>query len=177
MHTDRLTIQPIVLLFVLFVAIGCDIPFEDTTSEEADPPYQNLDGGQDWPEDTEGNGTDDGEGFDAPVLDSNLDAGTDTTEGDAGDCIDIGWDSYQVVGNCPDLPSSGEVDQGDDCSITIPGDLGAVIGDNGEVEGAYVNTDHCTGIAEVTDFPSVELTCIVEEASCEVDLSGGTSGW
>lgn len=159
------------------LAIGCDISFEETLSEESDPPYQNLDGGDQWPEDTADEDSDDTEAFDPAVLDYGNDAGTDTSEDDAGDCLNIGWEGYQVSGSCPDLPSTGQVLQDEGCSITIPGELGSVIGDNGTVEGAYVTTESCEGLAEIDDFPTVSLTCLVDDASCEVDLSGGTSGW
>jgi hypothetical protein len=178
LFTDRSTVHSIaVVLLIQLLATGCDVSFDEAMSDESDPPYQDLDGGQQWPQDTEDGGTDDGEGFDTPVLDSLEDTEIDTADNDAGDCLDIGWDSYQVVGNCPGLPSSGAVIQNESCAITVPDELGSVIGESGTVAAAYVTTEHCGGIAEIADFPSVELTCIVEEASCEVELSGGTSGW
>lgn len=158
----------------VLLASGCDLSSAKSLAEDSEPPFQNLDGGDQWPADTTGEEDDD---FDPALVAQISDAGQDTSEGDAGWCLDIGWEGYQVAGSCPGLPSTGAVNQADDCQIEIPGELGAVVGENGTVSGPYVTTTNCTGVAEESDLPEVELTCLVDEASCEVELSGGTSGW
>lgn len=173
MPAMRLDIPVTMFAACLFsLAPGCDISSAETSSDDTEPPFQDLDGGDHWPDDTDEDETDGPEL--ALVIDD--DDGDDTSEDDAGWCLDIGWESYQVAGSCPDLPSTGAIVQ-DDCQIEIPGELGNVLGASGAVSGPQVTTTSCTGIAEDSDLPSVELTCLVDEASCAVELSGGTSGW
>jgi len=167
-------IRLLVTSAALFAATGCELSSAATAADESDPPYQNLDGGDNWPGDDSG---DDGEAFDPSQLGQADEEDPGTTDGDAGWCTDIGWESYQVTGSCPGLPSSGAIVQDESCTLEIPGDLGAVIGESGSVDGPHVSTVHCSGLAETSDLPSVALACTVDEASCEVGLSGGTSGW
>lgn len=154
--------------------LGCDLQTSASPGDEPDPPYQDLDAGDHWPEDTD---SDADESFEPMAIGPGGDAEPDTAEEDGGECLDVGWDSYQVSGSCPGLPDTGAIVQGDDCAIEIPGELGSVIGNTGTVSGPHVTTDNCYGVAEVDDFPTLELTCQVDEASCQVGLSGGTSGW
>jgi hypothetical protein len=154
------------------LSIGCDIAHEQSLADESNPPYQDLDAGNKWPGDSDTD-PDADEPVDLVVASdgSGSDSGTDS---DSDWCLDIGWEAYQVDGNCPDLPATGMVAQDGDCLIQILGDLGLVIGGNGAVSGAYVTTDSCTGVAAVDEFPTVSLNCLVSEASCQVELVGGT---
>jgi hypothetical protein len=151
---------------------GCDPNELEASTDEADPPYQDLDAGDQWPPDTDT----DHHGSELDCIDHPCgDAGSDGgAEGDAGTCLNIDSESYQVSGSCPGLPTTGSVLQDEGCAIEIPGELGSVLGETGTVNGPYVTTTACTGLAEVDELPSVELTCVVDDASCQALLAGGT---
>jgi hypothetical protein len=176
MFAIRFLIHTTAMVLLVLGALGCDLSSEEALADDPDPPYQDLDAGDDWPTDTDTDEEGETIEFDPSIIEQE-DGGPDSTDDDTDSCLDIGWEGYHVEGSCPDLPSAGAIVQSDDCTFEVPGELGTVIGESGSVSGNYVATDHCTGTAEVGEFPSLTLTCLVEEASCEVGLTGGASGW
>ena len=161
--------QPCLIACLLLVG-GCDIGSISESTAEPDPEYPVLDGGgEDWTIDDGGGPGNDFADSGSPGDDSGLDGGSDEEETS---CLDIGWESYQVDGTCPGLPATGSIEQAA-CDIAIPGDLGLVIGETGVVDGPLVTTTSCAGDATTSDGPTVELTCLVDSATCTVKLAGG----
>jgi hypothetical protein len=162
--------KPIAIL-ALSIAVGCELPRDGGAARgDPEPPYQDLDGGDGWPLDT------DGPPAEGAIADFDDDAGG----GDGGDdvadaaaCLDIGGDDYQVNGSCPELPGLGAIAQDAGCDLAIPGQLGAVIGESGTIDGPYVTTERCTGLAEVGETREISLNCLIDAASCQVFLSDG----
>jgi hypothetical protein len=160
------------VFFVLLAACAFDSGSLAAKDEEVD--YQDLDGGGSWPADTE---VETGilVGVDSDSC-GDTDPAGDTDSGGSDDdvpCLDLGFGDYQVSGTCPGLPLSGSIVQEGGCQISIPGQLGEVIGSSGEVAGSLVETIHCSGLAAPGDPPEIDLTCAVDDASCSVRLDGG----
>lgn len=154
----------------LLLAAGCALTAVGDPAAEPDPEFPDLDGGTGWSDDDgDAADTSDSDG-DAGGADSGQDAGEDE---DVLSCLEIGWAAYEVEGTCPGLPSTGAIEQVG-CELAIPGALGEVIGTTGLVEGALVHTAACSGVATVTATPRVELTCLVDWATCTVELTGGS---
>ena len=158
------------LVLVCFLPLGaCDVGSFAATAAETDPEFPDLDGGDDWTDDDAGDqAAADGDDA-APDSGSEPEAGGDEDELD---CLQIGWEGYQVDGTCPGLPATGAIAQ-DGCALEIPGELGLVIGAIGSIEGSLVTTPACSGIATTDAGPQVELTCLVDSATCTVELTGG----
>ncbi len=149
----------------------------DTTADPADDPspnYKDLDAGDGWESD---DGIDSDSGSEPAGTDSDDPAdggdGGDTEVDD--DCLDLAWEGYQVSGTCPGLPATGSIEQPEGCAIAIPGELGVQIGESGTVEGTLVTTERCTGVAAILAAPKVDLVCVIDNVSCEVQLNGSAS--
>jgi hypothetical protein len=157
----------LVPLVSALLGAGCDPAAIAGANAERDPEFPDLDGGYGWTDDDDPAGDLAADGG-APCPDAAPDGGDDE---ESGDCLDIGWEAYQVDGTCPGLPAVGAIEQAG-CALTIPDALGAVIGGTGTIEGAFVHTAACAGVATDGDAPRVELTCSVDSASCAVELAG-----
>lgn len=162
-------VVPISILASLALTAACDPSVLSSGITEQDPEFPDLDGGDDWSYPDGGGADDDPDGGASAPDDAGPDSGDDE---DTLACLDIGWSTYQVEGTCPDLPATGAIEQ-TACDLAIPGALGLVIGETGTIDGAMVSTTSCAGIAAASDPPAVELTCLVDSASCTVELAGG----
>ena len=157
------------VVVALLVAAACDPGALTSAPSGWDPEFPDLDAGDEWTTGDGGGGEEAALGGDSEVGDAGPDSGIDE---DTAGCVSIDWPAYQIEGSCPGLPPAGSIEQ-TGCELTIPDDLGLVIGPTGTIDGAIVSTTSCSGVTTIGDGPAVELTCLVDAASCTVELASG----